>query len=126
MPKINLLKKKIREGDEVIGTWSSLSSSNVIDVLGRTKLDFVIIDMEHGSSSFEKAEDMVRAAESSSISPIIRVLNDDSQTILRALELNSQSILIPHIKTANQAESVASRSLKLILEAEVSFSSSEA
>ena len=32
MPKINLLKKKIREGDEVIGTWSSLSSSNVIDV----------------------------------------------------------------------------------------------
>ena len=107
MHKINNLKNKLKDGHEVIGTWSSLSSPNVINVLGTTDLDFVVIDMEHGSMSFETVENMVRSAEASEISPIIRVWNDDEQTILRALETDAQSIMIPHIRTAKQAEKVA-------------------
>lgn len=106
MLKENLLKKKLKDGKEVFGTWSSLSSSNVIDVLGRTDLDFVVIDMEHGSMSNETVENMVRAAESSSISPIIRVSDDDEQTILKALESDSQSILVPHIQNSDQAKNI--------------------
>jgi len=107
MHKTNNLKNKLKDGHEVIGTWSSLSSPNVINVLGTTDLDFVVIDMEHGSMSFETVENMVRSAEASEISPIIRVWNDDEQTILRALETDAQSIMIPHIRTAKQAEKVA-------------------
>tara|TARA_B100001250_G_scaffold156721_1_gene134755 strand:+ start:3287 stop:4051 length:765 start_codon:yes stop_codon:yes gene_type:complete len=107
MFKQNALKNKLTKGEEVIGTWASLSSPNVINVLGTTQLDFVVIDMEHGSMSFETAENMVRAAESSNISPIIRVGNDDEQTILRALECDAQSILVPHVKSAAQAEQVS-------------------
>ena len=107
MYRTNNLKNKLKDGQEVIGTWSSLSSPNVINVLGTTALDFVVIDMEHGSMSFETVENMVRSAEASAISPIIRVWNDDEQTILRALETGSQSIMVPHITTAEQAERVA-------------------
>ena len=103
----NKLKEKLKDGKTVIGTWSSLSSPNVINVLGTTTLDFVVIDMEHGSMSYETVENMVRSAEASEISPIIRVWNDDEQTILRALETDAQSIMIPHIRTAKQAEKVA-------------------
>ena len=107
MLKKNSLKKKLKDGEEVIGTWSSLSSPNVVNVLGTTDLDFVVIDMEHGSMSYETAENMVRAAESSDISPIIRVGDDDEQTILRALECDAQSILVPHVRSAMQAERVS-------------------
>jgi 4-hydroxy-2-oxoheptanedioate aldolase len=103
----NILKEKLKNGQTVIGTWSSLSSPNVINVLGATGLDFVVIDMEHGSMSFETAENMVRAAEASGISPIIRTWDDDGQTLLRTLETGTQSVMVPHVKTAEDAERIA-------------------
>ena len=39
----NVLKEKLKKGETVIGTWSSLSSANVINVIGITGLDFVVI-----------------------------------------------------------------------------------
>ena len=45
------------------GTWCMLPSSFVADVISSTKIDFLIIDMEHGTMTYETAEDMVRAAQ---------------------------------------------------------------
>ena len=44
---LNKLKENLKKKFKL--TWSSIPSLNVIDVLGVTKLNFVIIDMEHGS-----------------------------------------------------------------------------
>ena len=103
----NTLKKKLKKDETVFGTWSSLSSANVVNVLGTTGLDFVVIDMEHGSMSFETVENMVRAAETTGISPIVRVWDDHEQTLLRALETGVQSVMVPHVKTAKDAERIA-------------------
>ena len=103
----NILKEKLKKGHTVIGTWSSLSSPNVINVLGTTDLDFVVIDMEHGSMNFETAENMVRAAEATDISPIIRTWDDDGQTLVRTLETGTQSIMVPHVKNAKDADRIA-------------------
>ena len=46
MEKINFLKKKLKNNKKVLGTWSSMASPNVIDVLSTTGIDFVILDME--------------------------------------------------------------------------------
>ena len=107
MTKKNVLKEKLKNGETVIGTWSSLSSANVISVLGTTGLDFVVLDMEHGSMSFETVENMVRAAEASEISPIARIWDDHPQTLLRALETGVQSVMVPHVKTEKDAERIA-------------------
>jgi 4-hydroxy-2-oxoheptanedioate aldolase len=106
MNKENILRKKIYRAGSVIGTWSSISSPNVISVLGATDLDFVVIDMEHASMSFETVENMVRAAEASDIAPIIRVSSNDEQIILKALETGVRSIMVPHIETPEGAKKV--------------------
>ena len=105
--KKNILKHQLNEGQTVIGTWSSLSSPNAINVLGTTGLDFVVIDMEHGSMTFETAENMVRAAECSGISPLIRTWDDDGQTLLRSLETGTQSLMVPHVMTPQDAVRIA-------------------
>jgi 4-hydroxy-2-oxoheptanedioate aldolase len=107
MHKHNSLKQKLKEKTQVIGTWSSLSSPNVVNVLGSTDLDFVVIDLEHGSMSHETVENMVRAAEASGISPIVRVGDDHEQTILRALETGPRSVMVPHINSVEKAEKIA-------------------
>ena len=49
---------------------------------------------------------LVRSAESAGISPIVRVMDNNEQILLRALETGVRSIMVPHIGTAKEAERV--------------------
>ena len=60
--------------------------------MGFAGFDFVIIDQEHGPISIETAQNMIRAAESVNISPIIRVAKNDESLILRALDIGAQGV----------------------------------
>lgn len=103
----NKLKENLKNNKLQIGTWSSIPSLNVIDVLGVTKLNFVIIDMEHGSISFDRLEGMVRSAYAKSITPVVRLSNRDESDILKVLETGVQSIMIPHVNNKTIAEKVS-------------------
>ena len=104
--EINKLKEKLQQGGKVFGTWSMLPSAGVANVISQTGLDFIIIDMEHGPLSFETMENMVRAAESEGCQPIIRICDKAESTILRALEIRSQAIMVPHVSTVDEAKAV--------------------
>ncbi|MBI2108807.1 MAG: aldolase [Parcubacteria group bacterium] len=108
MRKPNTLKKRLKSGGGCIGTWSIIPSATAANVMAVAGLDFVIIDMEHGPASFETAEDMVRAIEGESRTPLIRVSNNDRFMILRALETGAHGIVVPNIETAEQAQDAVS------------------
>jgi len=101
------LKNKLNTGEIIFGTWSMLSSPNVIEVIGSTTLDFVIIDREHGSMSFETVENMIRAGESKNLNTIIRVSSLNESEILKSLETNPAGIMVPHIETPENALAVS-------------------
>jgi len=103
----NLLKTRLYNGETVFGTWSMLPSSFVIDVIACTGVDFVIIDLEHGSIPLSTAEEMVRAAQVNNCQPIIRVGDSNENTILHALETGSNAVLVPHISTPDEAEHIS-------------------
>jgi len=106
--KNNYLKKKLFEGKNVFGTWAMISSHITIDIIASTSLDFVIIDMEHGTMSFETVEKMVDSAKLRGAAPIIRVENKEENNLLKALETDPSGIMVPHIKNKKEAEKVVS------------------
>ena len=106
MRKQNNLKRLLRNGQTCIGTWSVIPSPSLVNILGASGFDFVIIDCEHGPASLETAEDMVRALESESCTPLVRVPNVSSSNILRSLEIGSHGIVVPQIDNQNQAKDV--------------------
>jgi 4-hydroxy-2-oxoheptanedioate aldolase len=83
-----------------------LPSSFVVDVIARTGVDFVVIDMEHGTMSYETAEEMVRAAQVHHCQPIIRVGDDKENTILHALETGCEAVMVPHVASVDAAERI--------------------
>ena len=101
------IRNRMLQGETVFGTWCMLPSSSVIDVIARTGVDYVVIDMEHGSISFETAEDMVRAAQLRGCQPIIRVGDDQDNTILHALETGCEAILVPNVSTVEATKRIA-------------------
>lgn len=103
----NSLLRKIDQKQIVYGTWSMTGSTTVVEVLATTDLDYIILDMEHASMSFETIENQVRACELHGTQAIVRLSTSDEQLILRALETGCRGIMVPHITTAEDARKVA-------------------
>lgn len=107
----NALKKKLKAGHRVFGTWSMLPSPTVMNVIAASGLDFAIIDMEHGAMAFETAETQLYAAEVYDCTPIIRLGDHSDATILRALEIGAQTLLVSHVSDANEANAIVQAAL---------------
>ena len=101
--KKNYLKKALQDGKNVFGPFLKLTDPAVVEIMGFAGFDFVIIDAEHGPISMQSAQNMIRAAETANITPIIRVANNDEALILRALDIGAQGIEIPQINSKSQA-----------------------
>ena len=106
MQKVNKIKQTLKSGGRVFGTWSMLSSPAVLNVIASTGLDFVIVDMEHGPTTFETAERQLFAAEAGGIEPIIRLGEDHAPHVLHALEIGAQSVLVSQVATVEQAKRI--------------------
>ena len=105
-----MLKQALKKGAFVLGTWCDLPSPAVVNVLAKAKLDFVIIDMEHGPMDYKVAQEMVMAAECEGAEALIRVPRLDESDILRALDLGAAGVIVPHIESVEDRQKVVAYS----------------
>jgi len=94
-----MLKESLKKGCFVLGTWCDLPSPAVVNVLAKAKLDFVIIDMEHGPMDYRVAQEMVMAAECEETEALVRVPRLDESDILHALDIGATGVIVPHIES---------------------------
>ena len=104
--RTNTTKAKLAEGKVVYGAIVSRFAPDIVEIFGAIGYDFVMIDCEHGPMDLDQVEHMVRAAESFDITPIARIPNHEDSTILRFLDRGVQGIIVPHINTREDAESI--------------------
>ena len=100
----NILKEKLKKGQVVFGTWMVIPSPTLVEIFGLAGMDFVVIDHEHGPFTYETSENMVRAAENSGCTPLIRVPTNSASDILRSLEIGAHGIVVPQIENYDQAD----------------------
>ena len=105
MLKKNFLKEKLENNQLTIGTWNIIDSTMVVDVIASSGIDFIVIDAEHGSISYETAQTMISVCESYNVTPIMRVGEINESLILRALDIGSHGVQLPNIITAEDAKS---------------------
>ena len=105
--RTNTTKEKLSQGEVVFGAIITRFAPDMVEIMGAIGYDFVMIDCEHGPSDLDQVEHMVRAGEAFGITPIARIPNHADDTILRFLDRGVQGIIVPHINTKEEAESVA-------------------
>jgi 4-hydroxy-2-oxoheptanedioate aldolase len=88
----------------VFGPFSKTSDPAVIEVLGHAGFDFVILDMEHGPSTLETIQHLVRAAETAHIAPIVRVPAGDHEMISKVLDIGAAGVQIPQVSRRQDVE----------------------
>jgi 4-hydroxy-2-oxoheptanedioate aldolase len=102
-----ILRDRLAEGETVFGPFMKLASPQIVEIAGLAGFDFVILDTEHGPLSFETVENLVRAAEVVDIAPLVRVYDKNPSLIVRGLDVGAQGVLVPHISSVAEAESLA-------------------
>ncbi len=105
--RTNTTKIKLAEGNVVYGAIISRFAPDIVEIFGAIGYDFVMIDCEHGPMDLDQVEHMVRAAEVFGITPIARIPDHADSTILRFLDRGVQGIIVPHVNTREEAESIA-------------------
>ncbi|MDF2810026.1 MAG: 2-dehydro-3-deoxyglucarate aldolase [Microvirga sp.] len=108
MPQKPYLKTRMRNGEVQFGAFVMVPSPATVEMFGYAGFDFVIIDREHGASSLETLENSLRAAETSGMEALVRIPCGSPSEILSALDAGASGIIVPHVKTAEQAAAIAS------------------
>ena len=101
---INNLKLKIKNGEKALGTFLELDSELAIECLGYTGLDFFIIDQEHGPFDIGETVGFIRAAETSEITPLVRVKDISRPSILKNLDIGAKGLIVPNVETVEEVK----------------------
>lgn len=99
----NAIKEKLKNGEVAIGTFVTFRSATMVEICGHAGFDFVILDAEHGPLTPQSCEDLVRAADVTGMTPIVRVTRNDPQEILRYLDIGALGVQIPMVRTEEDA-----------------------
>ena len=108
MRRFNKLAQVRAEGRVAFGTFIQLNSPETCEIAARSGLDFVIIDMEHGSFGIEATVNLIRAAESSHATPVVRIDEFRRSTVLKVLDAGAVGVLVPNVESASQLREVVS------------------
>jgi len=101
----NKVKKALREGKSVLGAFMMFPSTDIVEMLGYSGFDFVLIDSEHGRMTIETIENLVRAADCTDMTPIVRVPNDPNK-LLQVLETGCQGVQIPQVNSSEEVRKI--------------------
>lgn len=96
-------REHIRAGAFSVGTFLKTASHQVVEVLGRSGLDFMVIDAEHAPFDRSSLDLSILAARSAGLNALVRIPDHSEATILQALDIGAAGVVIPHIKSADDA-----------------------
>jgi 2-keto-3-deoxy-L-rhamnonate aldolase RhmA len=106
----NPARAKLEAGKLALGV--GLRQARTVDIapaMATAGMDWLFIDLEHGTMPLDMAVQISIAANAAGISPIVRVPYGQYDMATRALDGGAMGIVVPHIDTADEAAAMADR-----------------
>lgn len=104
--KPNRAVESIRANKPAYGSWVQMNAPEICELEARSGLDFVIIDMEHGSFGIESAVRMITAVQAGGSTPFVRIADYAPATILKVLDAGAAGLIVPGVETAEQMRAI--------------------
>jgi 2-keto-3-deoxy-L-rhamnonate aldolase RhmA len=102
-PRIyNTVKTKLKEGKQVVGGTVSSSDPDVYCAMANAGFDFLWIEMQHSTLTYQEVARMVRACRGATGIPFIRVPDATEGDIQKATDLGALGIIIPMVDTVEK------------------------
>ena len=97
------LRKRLKNGELVLGTILSLNSPDVAEILSGIGFDWIFIDAEHSTLDPQNLKALFQAV-GDSTPCVVRIPLLDEIVVKKTLDAGAAGILVPQVNTAEQAE----------------------
>lgn len=98
--------ERIRTKEPLVGSFHDLIDPALIELVGYAGFDFVVFEHEHGLRNYESLQHLIRAAQHAGMYTMVRIAGSDLSFIERVLDAGADGVLVPHVKTAEQARAI--------------------
>jgi 2-keto-3-deoxy-L-rhamnonate aldolase RhmA len=96
-------RERLIAGDVLAGTWIKTPHPHVVEVLAHSPLDVLVLDAEHAPFDRGSLDMCILAARAGGKSVLVRPPSSAHEQILNALDLGADGVILPHIRTAQEA-----------------------
>lgn len=100
------LRRRIRAGETVIGTFVKTPAPQVIEILGLAGLDFAVVDQEHAPIGIEAMDLLSLAARSAGLPLLSRRWGAQTDWIAPLLDLGLAGVMVPHVADRARADDI--------------------
>lgn len=102
--RANLVKRRLKEGKPVVGTWLSLGSIPATRFLARSGFDYLTVDIEHGHMGMETTSTLFGSIADAHCVALARVPAGKHDHIKRVLDNGAHGVVVPMVNTRAEAE----------------------
>ncbi len=100
-------KTRLSNRETLLGVFVKTPSPIVIEILGQSGLDFMVVDAEHAPFDRSAIDTAMIAGRAAGCPIIVRVPNGHPDTILGVLDSGAAGVMVPHVCTVEQARELA-------------------
>lgn len=101
---LNRLRKLWREGRPTFGAIATIPSIQTAQIMGRSGLDWIIIDLEHGPIDLGSAHAMITATAGTACVPMVRIAANEPWLAKAPMDLGALGINFPMVCSRADAE----------------------
>jgi 4-hydroxy-2-oxoheptanedioate aldolase len=100
----NEFKRALARRELQIGLWSTLCSNIGAEIIAHSGFDWILLDTEHSPNELPDLVSQLQAMGRGTASPVVRAAWNDAVLIKRILDMGAQSILLPYVQSAQEAQ----------------------
>jgi len=100
----NKTKIKLKAGQPAFGVISTTDDPQLAELFGIAGFDYYMLDAEHGLLDPAQVMNVIRACESTNMTPMIRIGSKDPKLVLQYLDAGMMGIMMPGLETAEEVK----------------------
>ena len=102
----NRFKRALQGGEVQYGAFLGLPDSSAAEIAAGTGFDWLLIDQEHGPFELSSVLQLLQVLAAYDMPSLVRAASDDPTLLKKLLDVGAQSLVIPMVNTAEQAEAL--------------------
>jgi len=97
------LKNSLKKNKLTVGSWVTIPSPNIIELLAQYNFDWLCIDIEHNVFNNESIIYLIRLIQSYDIAALVRVSSNDEVIIKHVMDAGADGVIIPMVNSLEDA-----------------------
>lgn len=104
---MNTFKQRMASGEVLVGTFLKTPAHELIEVLAKSKLDFVCLDAEHAPFDRARMDICISMARALDFPVLVRLPVGTPVEVLKALDSGAFGVVVPHVDSIEKARDIA-------------------